>query len=55
MTNEVHVPSIENLETQAEQFKELSVEELDTVSAGSFWSDILNVVRQPLPVLASLL
>jgi bacteriocin-like protein len=55
MTNEVHAPSIDNLEMQTEQFTELSAKELDTVAGGSFWSDILNAVRQPLPVIASLL
>jgi hypothetical protein len=55
MTNEVHAPSIDNLETQTEQFSELSAEELDTASGGSFWGDILNVVKQPLPIISSLL
>jgi bacteriocin-like protein len=55
MTNEVHAPSIDNLDMQTEQFTELSAKELDTVSGGFSWGDILNAVSHPLPVIASLL
>jgi hypothetical protein len=54
MTNDVHVPSIDNLEQKTEQFRELSAAELEMVSGGFSWSDILNIVRQPLPTIASL-
>jgi bacteriocin-like protein len=55
MTNEVHAPSIDNLEMQSEPFTELSAEELDTVSGGFSWGDILNAVSRPLPTILSLL
>jgi len=52
-TDEFHAPALDNIWGQG-----LSPEELEMVSGGGFWDDILNVTNQVaprVPVLASLL
>jgi phosphoribosylformylglycinamidine (FGAM) synthase-like amidotransferase family enzyme len=51
----LHVPSIDNIEMQAGQFRELSAEELEMVSGGFSWGDLLGLVPRAAPTILSLL
>jgi hypothetical protein len=57
-TDNFHTPAIDGIEVQAEQFRELSAEELEMASGGGLWGDIVDIINQVvprIPVLPSLL
>ena len=58
MSKTRHTPnldSIDNIEMQAGQFRELSAEELEIVSGGFSWGDLLGLVPRTAPTIFSLL
>jgi hypothetical protein len=57
-TDNFHALAVDNIKMQAEQFREISAEELEMASGGGFWGDIVDIINQVtprIPVLPSLL